>query len=482
VALDDDLLERVWYHNLYFFNCAVKPDATCPGLFANWSYRDIGTAWHGDYHLNYNSQQPFWVAFSSNHADKHLAYTAMVEGLLPLSQSWARDYYGLRGASFPHSAYPAPMTMMPYPVPTWGWEICETPWAVQSTWWHYLYTMDLAYLERRALPVLREAVRFLVDYLSRPEARGSAWNDDVYHIFPTVAPELHGLTPGLAKNHDCLVDLALTRFVFTAYLQACTILQADGEGRGLAAQVENLLAHLPAYPSATSPRGGTVFVSVPGEDPETVYNTPNSTMTVFPGEQHGLHAPPEALEIARNSYRRQRNEGGNDLVFLNLQGARLGLLDLERFKRQIRYCLLPNGTCADMVLQVHGRYHDTLPYDYMARMGIWFENFALPAVINECLLQSYDGLLHVFPNWPTDREAAFRTLRAAGAFLVSAACAGGSVRWIEIVSEAGAPLKIVNPWAARARCISSAGERTVNGAVLAFDTSPGETLTLWHEA
>ena len=52
----------------------------------------------------------------------------------------------------------------------------------------------------------------------------------------------------------------------------------------------------------------------------------------------------------------------------------------------------------------------------MRNMGIWFENFGLPVVINECLLQSYDGALRLFPNWPLDRAAEFRTLRAVGAF------------------------------------------------------------------
>ncbi len=81
---------------------------------------------------------------------------------------------GLRGAYFPHSAYPVEMNIMPYPVPTWGWEICETPWTVQSLWWHYLYTMDRAFLEQRAFGPIREAVLFLVDYMRRPDrARGT---------------------------------------------------------------------------------------------------------------------------------------------------------------------------------------------------------------------------------------------------------------------------------------------------------------------
>lgn len=477
VALADEFLERTWYWNLYFFNCAVKAGVTCPGLFANWSYRQIGTAWHGDYHMNYNTQQPFWVAFSSNHVDKHLPYVELVHHLLPVSRKWAREYYGLRGAYFPHSAYPVEMNIMPYPVPTWGWELCETPWTVQSLWWHYLYTMDRQFLAGRAFEPIKEAVLFLVDYLRRPEAHGEAWGDDKYHVFPTVSPELYELTPHFKLNYDCLVDLTLIKFVFKAYLAACRVLERETTEAGLMEAVRDVLDHLPAYPTAESQRG-QVFVSVPGEDPEVVYNTPNSTMTVFPGEDHGLHSPPDEYEIAANSYRNQNNEGGNELVFYHLQGARLGLLDLERFKRQIRYCLMPNGTCTDKLLQVGGRYNDYTPYDFMARMGLWFENMSLPVVINECLLQSYTGVLRFFPNWPADQDAEFRTLRAAGAFLVSAALQQGRVQWVEIFSEAGSPLRLLLPWAEGAICASRAGERPVGPGLLELETTPGETIRL----
>ncbi len=440
VALGDEFLEGVWYRNLYFLHCAVRPGTTCPGLWANWSYRQIGTAWHGDYHMNYNTQQLFWVTFSSNHVEKHLPYVDLVDHLLPVSRKWAREYYGLPGAYFPHSAYPTRMHIMPYWVPTWAWEICETPWTVQSLWWHYRYTLDKEFLAQRAYGPIREAVEFLVGYMSRPEAQRG---DGRYHVFPTVAPELYGLTDQFRLNWDCLVDLTLIKFVFRAFLEASAVLgRAEPE---LAPRVRDILAHFPEYPTADTPRG-KVFVSVPGEDPDIVYNCPNSTVTVFPGEDHGLHSPPAEFAIAANSYRHQCNEGGNDLVFLNLQGARLGLLDLEKFKRQIRYCLLPNGTCTDLVLQSRGRYGDELPFDFMARMGIWCENFALPAVINECLLQSYTGALRLFPNWPVDQRAEFHNLRAVGAFLVSASFEAGAVQWIEILSEAGHSLRLMSPW------------------------------------
>jgi len=474
IALDDELLERTWYHNLYFLNCSTRPGVPCPGLFANWSYRKIGSAWHGDYHMNYNTQQPFWVTFSSNHLEKHLPYVDLVDHLLPISRQWAKEYYGLRGACFPHSAYPMEMTMMPYPVPTWGWEICETPWTVQSLWWHYLYTMDLEFLRERALGPIQEAVLFLADYMQRPEAHGPQWNDDKNHIFPTVPTELYGLLPGFRHNSDCIVDLTLSKFVFQAYLEACRVLKIEnGE---IFQRVRDLLEHFPEYPTAIS-KNGKVFVSVTGENPEIVYNVPNSLMTVFPGEDHGLHSSPEVYQIAANSYRNHRTEGGNELVFLNLAGARLGLLDLEAFKRQIRYCLLPNGTCTDRLLEVNGRYHDSTDFDFMAPMGIWFENFSLPVVINECLMQSYHGEIRLFPNWPCDKNAEFHSLRAVGGFLVSAHFSEGMTRRVDILSEAGCLLRLISPWKDGVNCTTSSGTQRLYDQVIEIATQPGERLS-----
>ncbi len=446
VILQDELLEKVWYHNLYFFNCAVKDGVNTPGLFANWSYNNIGTAWHGDYHMNYNTEQPFWLTFSSNHLEKNLSYVNLIEFLLPLSRKWAKEYYNLPGAYFPHSAYPVDMTMNSYPVPHWGWEICETPWAVQGLWWHYLYSGDTEFLKTRAYGPIRAAVEFLVAYMKRPEARGPQWDDTKYHVFPTIPPELYALRPGFRYNHDCTVDLAMIKFIFNAYEKACRILDIETGEKQLLGDVKEILANFPDYPTAESENYGKVFVSVPGEQSQVVYNVPNALITVFPGEDHGLHSDSATLEILRNTYRNQQNEGGNDLVFKNLQAARIGMLDLEKFKRQINYCLLPNGTASDRVMQVHGRYSDLGDYGFMDKMGIWFENFALPVVINECLMQSYDGTIVLFPDWPRARNAEFHNLRAAGAFLVSATLEGGKVRGVEITSEAGSKLKIKMPW------------------------------------
>ncbi|EDM37144.1 hypothetical protein PBAL39_05078 [Pedobacter sp. BAL39] len=482
VSLSDSFLEEMWYRNLYFFNCAAKAGVTCPGLFANWSYGSIGTAWHGDYHMNYNTQQPFWMTFSSNHLEKNTPYVDLIEALMPVSRKWAADYYGLPGAYFPHSAFPVEMTMNPYPVPDWGWELSETPWAVQGLWWHYLYSGDQQFLADKAYEPLKAAVEFLVAYMMRDDAHGGTrWKDNRYHIFPSVPPELYGLRPGFKYNYDNAVDLTLTKFAFHAFKQATGVLKTTGKEKALLKKIDLILANYPDYPEAVSAKYGRVMVSVPEEHDEIVYNVPNALITVFPGEDFGLHSSEQRLELLRNTYRNQQNEGGNDLVFINLQAARIGMLDLEEFKRQVSYCLLPNGTATDMVMQTGGRYNDHSDFGYMSKMGVWFENFALPAVVNECLLQGYQGTLRFFPNWPKDKDASFSNLRAAGAFLVSARLEGGKVAIIEVLSEKGSELSVEIPWQGKTVVESARGKAVADGKRLKLKTHTGERLRFYPQ-
>jgi len=482
VCFEDKELESIWYRNLYFFRCAAKSGVNCPGLFANWSFNDIGTAWHGDWHMNYNIQQPFWATFSSNHMELNLPYVEMIEFVSDVARIWAKDYYKMRGAFYPHSAYPVDMTMNPYPAPDWGWGVFETPWAVQGVWWHYLYTGDKEFLRSRAFPLMREAVLFLIDYMTRSEAYKAHWGDDKFHIFPTVPPELYGLRPGFRFNYDGLVDLTLIKFLFKVYLNSIDILELKSE-KETAEIVNNILSNYPAYPTEVSKEYGEVFVSVKGESTETIYNAPCNLMTVFPGEDHGLHSDSETMKILANTKRNNQNEGGNELVFQHLQAARIGMLDLEVFKRAVHYCTLENGTCQDFNLQVGGRNNDHWHFKYMGKMGIWFENFGLPAVINECLMQSYNGIIRMFPNWSDDKDATFKTLRAAGGFLVSSSIKEGITQDISILSENDNELKIYNPWGpnANVKVLTEGEEKILKGDIIQMKATSGQQIIVRPE-
>jgi hypothetical protein len=67
--------------------------------------------------------------------------------------------------------------------------------------------------------------------------------------------------------------------------------------------------------------------------------------------------------------------------------------------------------------------------------------------VTEMLLQSPEGVIRFFPCWSRDcGNARFGTLRANGAFLVSAELKGGVVSGVKITSEKGCDSTIQNPW------------------------------------
>ena len=89
-----------------------------------------------------------------------------------------------------------------------------------------------------------------------------------------------------------------------------------------------------------------------------------------------------------------------------------------------------------------------------------------------------DPILHLFPAWPKDWDARF-TLLARGNFLVTAAMRNGTVAPVEIVSQAGAPCVLRNPFGG-AVVLYRDGHKaeTVNGALLHFPTKKGEKIVV----
>ena len=122
----------------------------------------------------------------------------------------------------------------------------------------------------------------------------------------------------------------------------------------------------------------------------------------------------------------------------------------------------------------------SFPNGYIEAWGGGVETLAaVPFTVNEMLLQSFEGLVRVFPNW-TGADASFSTLRADGAFLVSASMNGGEVGTVTILSEQGRPLTLENPWSGCKVTVSKNGKkpRTMSGDMLKIRTKPGQTLEI----
>jgi alpha-L-fucosidase 2 len=108
-------------------------------------------------------------------------------------------------------------------------------------------------------------------------------------------------------------------------------------------------------------------------------------------------------------------------------------------------------------------------------------NFAGAAAVQEMLLQSYSGVLRLFPAVPaTWKDASFETLRAEGAFLVSAEWEGGAVERVEIVSEKGGPCRLEGPFLDAEFSAQGIEKDDIEAEAgeLRFATRPGQRVVL----
>ena len=101
------------------------------------------------------------------------------------------------------------------------------------------------------------------------------------------------------------------------------------------------------------------------------------------------------------------------------------------------------------------------------------------SVLSDMLLLAPGGVIRVFPCFPEDVPGTFHSLRAPGAFLISAEKRGKSVDYVVIESLAGNELQLANPWNSESR-IRNAGTGEVviesSADVLCFATSPGQVM------
>ena len=152
---------------------------------------------------------------------------------------------------------------------------------------------------------------------------------------------------------------------------------------------------------------------------------------IYPADCVGFDSPPQLLQISRDTIAASpRWHDGNGANSFFPAAVRVGydsaaiLRELHRYSSEFS---TPNGFSKG---NIHG-----------------IENFStVPNTVNEMLLQSHEGVLRLFPVWPKDQNARFGTLRARGAFLVSAELKNGVVTGVKITSEKGRDCAIVNPW------------------------------------
>jgi alpha-L-fucosidase 2 len=488
------MLYRLGMYKLAGLSVPGSPAATLQGPWVE-EYRL--PPWSSDYHFNINVQECHWPAYSGNQLGALEPLFAMLRAWEPRLRENARIFAGIDdGLLLPHAVDDRCTGMGGF----WTGAVDHgsTAWTAQLMWLYYRHTMDEPFLRDTAYPFLRGALRVYETMLEdddrrpttddrQPSDAGSPGEGSLpvggrssvvgrrLRLPVSVSPEFGG-AGAHAWGANASFQLAIIHFLCRTVGEASRLLGADAEHRE---RWEEIDRRLPL--GSISGEGGRAELLLWDGQPLTESHRHHSHLAgIYPFDIFDLEGADRAL--VRNSMRTLTRMGmgrwtGWCVPWAAILHARLGNgqmaeLLLETFRRMF---MGPGYASTHDAVFPGFTLHDSRP-DIMqieAAMGA-------AAAVLEMLLHTRGGILHVFPALPGWwEEASFRGIRAEGAFLVSAAWRDGRVEEVRVTSEAGAPLRLANPWGeAAVRVERAGGAETVTGAVLALRTSAGETLVL----
>ncbi len=454
VCLPNEIIERQWFLEQYKFGSASRRGAPPISLQAVWTADDGKLPpWKGDYHHDLNTQLSYWPCYSGNHLEEGLAYLDWLWNTRDTAFEWTRSFFQLPGMN-------VPMTADLKGRQIGGWRqythsATTSAWLSHHFYLHWKYSADREFLRQRAYPYLRDTCEFI-------EAFTANKGPDGKRTHPlSASPEINDNRPKAWFPTITNYDLALEHWVLGAAAELALELGAAED----AARWRKVRSELPAFSLG---QDGQLLVAKGYPLPNT-HRHFSHLMAIHPLGLVDWSDGDEERKIIAASLAELDRLGsaawcGYSFSWLANLAARARNGDkaekaLEIFSTAftLRNSFHCNGDQSR-------KNYSLFKYRPFTLEG----NFAAAAGVQEMLLQSHRGVIELFPAVPEAwKDIAFTSLRAQGAFLISARRTGGTVSRVEIVAEQGGHCRLISPFTAKE---------------LAFDMERGERKTLTRPA
>ncbi len=296
---EDPTMPLLYFNYGRYLLCASSANGELPAnLQGKWN-EDIYPAWDCDYHNDINIQMNYWPAESGHLQEYMEAFFTYLDKMRGYGQQAAQRLFGCRGVWIPLSsdnwgcATPE----------TYGWSVwCSVAaWFAQHVWWHYEYSQDMEYLEKRGYPYLKEVAAFYEDFLVKDE-------QGIYQIMPSQSPENHFEGGGEMPVTICTssaVDVELAGELLEHAIRAARLLHVDED------KVEKwseLLEHLP--PLKLGSKGQLLEWNQEFEETEPWHRHVSHLIGLYPGEQIHPDRTPELYQGARKALELRIQAGG----------------------------------------------------------------------------------------------------------------------------------------------------------------------------
>ncbi len=426
-----------WYWGIYEAMSARRPSKFAAGYVAPW-YQSNCVNW-GHHILTYEQTKTNLGLLSSNHAELLEPWFKLCLDSKKKLQKFAKDFYNCRGTAYPH-AISGTGTVISSTVTLNGTEmnISTTGETVKYAWDYYDFTGDKDYLRKVGYPILKEAALFYHDYLLTDE------NGEKY-IFPSRSQEFVAC-PGLSNEFmtNSLIDLAMFKFVLSRAAKSAEILGVDDDLRKeWENDVKALRRDYAVWPDGTWKTAEDI------DDISIGYgNPPVSDLCpiCITDEVDKWRGSEEMKQAAQKSVDKfvDRNKMPWDMSFGIISRLRMGDKDYARLALELLPKCREGGNLNRSDACDYDENNEMKPdgqHSFFVDKGGAY----LSEVITEMLLQSQGGVIRIFPAYPEDiGDAAFFSLRARGAFLVSAEMREGKPAYAIVRSLRGNDCRFMN--------------------------------------
>jgi hypothetical protein len=453
VQIGDPVLEKFYYASQYITASASRTGKVAPGLYGPWVTTDH-PSWNGDYTLDYNLQTPFLGLYSSNHIATSDPYDPPVLAFIDRAKKYARTMLNVRGVYYPGHIGPWGLEREFDYDPFMGMK-SNAAFLVMPMLMRFYSTYDDRYAVK-VYPFIREVGNFWEDYLVKDHGQYIIREDCADEVGPwSSSPDW----TKCAESRNPMNELAFLRATFKGLLDMSQQLDLDASRRPA---WQDIIDHLAPYPTGERDGKKIFLTAEAGDDGKAANATPSwGTLAIWPANQIGLGEDPQLLKIALDTV---TERGFNNHPLVPPAMARVGF-DPATLLAALQKDVLKNG----------------YPNGYIFFFGGGVESAStIPATINEMMLQSFSGVLRLFPVWPRDHDASFGNLRAYGAFLVSGTLSNGRVRDLSILSEKGRDCTLENPWTGESLVLYRNGRKaeTRNGNRITFSTARNENISI----
>lgn len=434
IAIPDSLLERQWYLDTYKFGAASRRGSPPMTLQAIWT-ADNGKLppWRGDYHHDLNTELSYWPCYSGNRLEDGLAFLDWLWKTRPVARNYTQRVFGTTGLNFPGVSTLAGEQMG-------GWmQYSLSPtisaWLAHHFYLHWRYSMDRTFLKTRAYPWIQETATHL-EQLSVIDAHGRI------KLPLSSSPEINDNRIAAWFEETTNYDLALIRWLFSAAAEMAEELGLQAE----ASHYRVVLSEWPELARSTSEKKLLVSPATPLKESHRHFS---HLMAIHPLGILDWASGEHDREVISASLADLKRLGtawwvGYSFAWAGslYARARMGQEASDELRTFAQCFVLPNS------FHVNGDQTRSGKSRFTYRPFTLEGNFAFAQGIQEMLLQSQNGRITIFPAIPPGwKEARFTTLRAEGAFLISATLQRGSVRRVRIHAEQGGILRLVDPFA-----------------------------------